>query len=154
MGSRGRKSAESLAVVASFESGKPPPPEDMPLPQAAVWRAVVATEDCQHFRTRALQLLLFDFCRHVVMVERLSAMADNLEDEWMKADGGLERLERILKMRDREARGAADKATKLRLTNQSRYTPHGAASAAASMSMYDPPWERRALSEPMQAEEA
>lgn len=127
--------------MTAFESGKPPPPGDMPEPQSVVWRAVVATEDRQHFRTRALQLLLTDFCRHVVTAERLTALADAFEDEWLKADGGLERLERILKMRDREARGAADKATKLRLTNQARYTPHAAAAAAASTSTYDPPWE-------------
>jgi len=144
MGIRGRKSAESLAIV-TFAAGKPP--DGMPEAEAVVWRAVVSTEDRQHFRTRSLQLLLTDFCRHVVMAERLSALADAFEDEWLKADGGLERLERILKMRDREARGAADKATKLRLTNQARYTPHGAASAAAKTSMYDPPWESDALSE-------
>jgi hypothetical protein len=144
MGSRGRKSADSLAVVATFESGKPPPPVDMPEPQANVWRAVVATEDQQHFRTRALQLMLTDYCRHVVMDDRLSAMADAFKDEWVKVDGGLERLERILKMRDKEARGAADKATKLRLTNQSRYTPHGAAVAARGTSMERYPWESEA----------
>jgi len=141
MGTRGRKSAESLAVVTVLDPGKPPPPDEMPEAEAVVWRAVVATEDRAHFRTRALQLLLTDFCRHVVTAERLTALADAFEDEWLKADGGLERLERILKMRDREARGAADKATKLRLTNQARYTPHAAAAAASNAPLGPPPWD-------------
>jgi hypothetical protein len=113
----------------------------MPEAQAKVWRAVVATEDRQHFRTKALQLMLADYCRHVVMDDRLSAMVDAFKDEWVKVDGGLERLERILKMRDKEARAAGDKSTKLRLTNQSRYTPHGAAAAAANTPIGRYPWE-------------
>jgi hypothetical protein len=54
----------------------------------------------------------------------------------------LERLERILKMRDREARAAADKATKLRLTNQSRYTPHSAASSSRKVGGIGVTWEQ------------
>ena len=42
-----------------------------------------------------------DYCRRVVMAQRLSAMVDAFKDEWVKADG--ERPERLLRMRDKEA---------------------------------------------------
>jgi hypothetical protein len=44
-------------------------------------------------------------------------------------------------MRDIEARGAADKATKLRLTNQARYTPQAASTASKAAPRGKMPWE-------------
>jgi hypothetical protein len=44
-------------------------------------------------------------------------------------------------MRDRETKAIADKATKLRLTNQSRYTPDRASTAAKNNLKADKPWQ-------------
>jgi hypothetical protein len=53
----------------------------------------------------------------------------------------VKQYERLLKMRDRETKAAADKATKLRLTNQSRYTQRAAATAAKHASAERKPWD-------------
>jgi hypothetical protein len=45
-------------------------------------------------------------------------------------------------MRDRETKALADKATKLRLTNQSRYTPGAAGTAAKKAATAEAkPWQ-------------
>jgi len=46
------------------------------------------------------------------------------------AGGDPAELKAVLDMRDKESRRLASLATKLRLTNQSRYTPQAAATAA------------------------
>jgi hypothetical protein len=141
MGARGRKSVASLSVVMPLKTGRPPPPDDMPEPEATTWRAVVSTETAGLFKTQALKLLLVDFCRHIVTANLLTKLAAEFEPAWIAADGGLERLERLLKMRDRESRAAADKATKLRLTNQARYTPGAAATSARGAGDGNRPWD-------------
>jgi hypothetical protein len=50
-------------------------------------------------------------------------------------------IERFLKLRDKESRRAADLATKLRLTQQSRYTPQAAATANKRTMNATKPWE-------------
>jgi hypothetical protein len=47
----------------------------------------------------------------------------------------------MIKLRDRESKALGDKATKLRLTNQSRYTPGAAATAAKNASEAKKPWQ-------------
>ena len=47
-------------------------------------------------------------------------------------------------MRDLETKAAADKATKLRLTNQSRYTPQGAANTSKHGVKGFVPWDNEA----------
>lgn len=79
------------------------------------------------FKTAALQQLLKEYCRHVDTAARLTKRVDRAT-----ADGSnmtLQEVEILLRCRDRETKALADKATKLRLTNQSRYTPASAGTA-------------------------
>ena len=92
------------------------------------------------FKTAALQQLLKDYCRHVVTADFLSREIDGVPAKCLAELGELGRLNRLLSMRDRETKATADKATKLRLTNQSRYTPR-AASTAAQLAGLPCPWD-------------
>lgn len=134
----GRKSAAALAVVVGSIDGRPQAPSDLTKSQKEIWERTVANEAVDVFKTAALQQLLKEYCRHCDTAGRLAKQIDVA-----MADGGeveLDDLDRLLKMRDRETKALADKATKLRLTNQSRYTPQAAATAAKKASDRKP-WQ-------------
>lgn len=140
MAERGRRSAASLSVVAGSIDGRPKAPDDLTKEQCEIWDRVVANEAADTFKTAALQQLLKDYCRHTASALKLARMIEAVEGlAEMKTDD-LEDYDRLLKMRDRETKAIADKATKLRLTNQSRYTPQAAATAAKKGSERKP-WQ-------------
>lgn len=141
MGQRGRKSGAALAVVGGTDiDGRPKPPGDLTDFQREVWERTVANEAADVFRTAALQQLLKEYCRHVESAHRLSQVVDrHLAAE--ATNISLEDLDRLTRMRDRETKALADKATKLRLTNQSRYTPGAAATAAKRGASERKPWQ-------------
>lgn len=129
MQQRGRKSAASLSVIAGSIDGRPQPPADLNEKQREIWERTVANEAADTFKTAALQQLLKEYCRHVVTSAKLAAMIEAMERlEVMSADD-LSDYDGLLRMRDRETKAIASKATKLRLTNQSRYTPQAAGTA-------------------------
>jgi hypothetical protein len=123
-----RKSAAALSVVVATIDGRPRAPSDLTEFQQQVWDRTVANEAADVFRTAALQQLLREYCRHVETADRLSKQVDSATCEGTNFT--LQELDTLLRMRDRETKALADKATKLRLTNQARYTPQAAATAA------------------------
>lgn len=142
MGTRGRKSAASLNVVQpDFVKSTPPPPDSLTERQAMIWEKTVRSEPDGHFKTAALQRLLENYCQHSASADELSEFINEFKIEWLKSAEGAKRYRDLLKMRDGETKASADKATKLRLTNQSRYTPQAAATAAARNAGPPKPWE-------------
>jgi hypothetical protein len=136
----GRKSTAALSVVAGTEiDGRPRAPSDLTPFQAEVWDRTVANEPAEQFKTAALQQLLKEYCRHVETADRLSKQVDLYTGEGSNHE--LSEIDVLLRMRDRETKALADKATKLRLTNQSRYTPGAAGTAAKKSSEARKPWQ-------------
>jgi hypothetical protein len=139
MGQRGRTSSAALSVVAGTDiDGRPQAPSDLTEFQRGVWDRTVANEAADVFRTAALQQLLKEYCRHVETADRLSKQVDRATSEGSNLS--YQDIDCLLRMRDRETKALADKATKLRLTNQSRYTP-GAAGTAAKKGVEKKPWQ-------------
>lgn len=143
MAERGRRSAASLTVISGQIDGRPGAPSDLSAAQKEVWERTVANEAADVFKTAALQQLLKEYCRHVVSAKKLAGLIETIEklDEISSED--MADYDRLLKMRDRETKAIADKATKLRLTNQARYTPQAAATAAKK-SNERKPWQAAA----------
>jgi hypothetical protein len=138
-----RKSAASLSVIAGSIDRRPEAPAELTGAEAEVWERTVAHEAADVFGTAALQQMLKDYCRHVVAAERLGKVIEgHMAGEPAEGDEAisLKELDCLLKMRDRETKAIADKATKLRLTNQSRYTPKAAATASKKASERKP-WQ-------------
>jgi len=141
MAERGRRSAASLSVIAGSIDGRPKPPADLTKDQAEIWERTVANEGAEVFKTAALQQLLKEFCRHIVSAAKLAAMIEAMEKLKQMSADDLGDYDKLLKMRDRETKAIGDKATKLRLTNQSRYTPQAAATAAKKSGSDLKPWQ-------------
>ena len=141
MKQRGRVSSAALSVVAGTDiDGRPHPPSDLTEGQREVWDRTVANEAADVFKTAALQQLLKEYCRHGETAHRLSAQVDRATDPGCNEPLSMNELDALLRMRDRETKALADKATKLRLTNQSRYTP-GSAGTAAKSAVPKKPWQ-------------
>jgi len=142
MATRGRKSAAELSVVVSGKFGnRPEPPADLNDEQKAIWRATAASEPIDFFGTEALRNMLGDYCRHRASAAAVSEIINTFQPDWLKNAEGAKRYQQLLRMREMETRAAASLATKLRLTNQARYTPQAAATAAKHTARGAMPWE-------------
>ena len=133
-----RKSQAELIAVAGTIDSRPAPPKTLNKEQQALWKKVCAAEPVEFFKTPVTQQLLMDYCRHQTSAEWLTKQIEcSIELSKMEPDDrpagqtpmNLKDLDTFMKMRDRETRAATEKATKLRLTNQSRYTTRAAATA-------------------------
>lgn len=148
MRTHGRKSVAELATPPSVVQGtfgkRPEPPAELTERQAAIWRDTVAGEDTSFFGTAALRGLLKHYCIHMASAEDVTSIIDSFKPEWLRNEEGARRYHLLLKMRDLETRAAADKATKLRLTNQSRYTPQAAGTAGRNAAKGFMPWDDEA----------
>lgn len=143
MQKRGRKSAAAVEtnVIQGAFGQRAQPPEDLTESEAAIWRETVASEAIEFFNTAALRGLLKDYCRHRAAADKITEVINLFQVDWLKNKDGVKRYSDLLKMRDLETRGAADKATKLRLTNQARYTPQAASTASRNVAKGKLPWE-------------
>lgn len=145
MRSHGRKSLAELATPPSVVQGtfgkRPEPPPELTEKQQVIWRDTVAGEDPAFFGTAALRGLLKHYCIHMASAADVTQIIDSFKPEWLRNEEGARRYHLLLKMRDLETKAAGDKATKLRLTNQSRYTPHRAAGAANKAAKGFMPWD-------------
>lgn len=133
-----RKSAAALAVVVGSIDGRPKAPDDLTPEEKEIWERTVAGEAVDMFRTAATQQLLKEYCRHVITAARLSEKVNEATKKGSRFS--LQEVDILLRGRDRETKALGDKAVKLRLTNQSRYTPGSARTAqkkAAETKLWD-----------------
>src|SRR5258705_13961682 len=94
---RGRISSAELATVVIDAGPRLPssPPPELSAAQSAVWCDVVGSLPADWF-TRAAHPILISYCRHVCRAQVLEKQISQFELEWTMADGGLERLDRLL----------------------------------------------------------
>lgn len=132
----------SVVAVARIAS-RLDPPASLTDEEADVWKATVNSEPPGFFNGAAVQQILADYCRHVVAANLLSETISKAMRHGAKASDkvSLKDLSLYLRMRDVETRAVGDKATKLRLTNQSRYRPKEAGAAGANKSEPVKPWD-------------
>jgi hypothetical protein len=119
-----RKSAAALAVVRSSPSdGRLTPPAGLSAAELELWHSVVDSKPSDWFAEDSAPVLM-EYIRAAVVCNRLAPLVDAA-----LADGDPKAVDDLLRARDRESRRVASLATKLRLTQQSRYTPQGAGRA-------------------------
>lgn len=126
MRQRGRPSvvaSETAVVQPDFGTKRPDPPRELTPRARDIWKETCAAEPAGFFTPGAVLNMLADYCAHREVAEKLGDMINAFEDDWMATREGLARYHSLLKMRELETRGAAHLATKLRLTNQSRFRP-------------------------------
>lgn len=122
-----RQSTASLSVVRASPDARIAPPAGLDHDEIALWREVVNTKPADWFADDSAPLLK-EYVRAAVMCDRLdmqikAAIAGDDPAETAALVKG------YLDMRDKESKRTLSIATKLRLTQQSRYTPQAAATA-------------------------
>lgn len=129
------KPSHSEVVVAALAS-RPKPPAGMTDAEKEIWVNTLDALPFDFVLAESFPLLRL-YCQHVATCEKLSRAIEvtNMMD--------FKGLERLLKLRTNESAKVMAAARALRLTNQSRFTAHQAASTAnrhtaASLDFDDP----------------
>lgn len=134
-----RKSAADLTVVpigtAVHRLSAPP---SLLREEAVIWDAVVQTKPADWFQADSAPILM-EYCRAVVMADRLAIL---IEASLCGDNEDGPSLKDLLKMRDAESRRIMSCGTKLRLTQQARYTPQASATADRKAGKVALPWQR------------
>src|SRR5215207_8341959 len=96
---RGRKSASSLSVIATFPDQRPEPLSDLTDEQKVEWRAIVASMPPDWFR-RETWPMLGQLCSHIVTSRGLRVTIAAFDPALLKDDEGVARYDRLTKMHE------------------------------------------------------
>lgn len=144
MAQRGRKSADSLSVVALVtpvtSTKRLLAPAHISDAERSVWLEVVNDQPADAFTATHAPLLEL-YCRHIVQARVIADELTNFDRAWMADDEGLKRYDRLLAMAERESRAASSLATRLRITRQAVEHPTTVGRGLAAQSKKRKPWE-------------
>ena len=127
-----RESVESLTTAVVSIPTRPNAPEGFTPKQAELWRNVVNTKPPEWFESDSFPLLKA-YCLSACQYDDLIAELPSHEISSVE-------FNRILGMVKEQALLIATLATKMRLTQQSRYTPRAASSASKKTKSGAKPW--------------
>jgi hypothetical protein len=142
-GRGGRKSAASLSVVNVLGNERPAPPDDLTEVEAKEWREIANRMPPDWF-TRENFPLLTEYCRHIVRSRVLAVDIAKFHEflpEVRLTSDGIRLYDTLLKAADRERAAMVNLATKMRLTQQSRYRADKAAPAVDRGKTVSKPWQ-------------
>ena len=128
-----KQSLESLSVAAVSIPLRPDPPEDLNIYQKKVWNDVVSTKPPEWFESDCFPLLR----AYCVAADYHKRLTDKIEDGPITGGDSYRTLNEI----DKQARSLGLLAQKMRLTQQSRYTPQAAATANKKAAGGRKPWD-------------
>ena len=137
MGQRGRKSAADMAVapVADVSATyRPYAPPELTKEQAAEWTAIVDRMPAD-WVPKETHGLLAQSCRHIVAARHVAQLIEQHEGA---DDFDLDHYDKLLKMQEREGRAASSLATRMRITQQAKYSDKKGAGNSKPISK---PWE-------------
>jgi hypothetical protein len=124
-----RKSAAALSIhSAPSDDGPTPPPPDLSDAERERWVEIVESKPLDWFGPDSEPILK----EYVRAAATCDVLAVSVSKALKGDDAGVVKF--MLDLRDKEARRAASLATKLRLTQQSRYGARSAARADARVS--------------------
>lgn len=127
--SKAQEAETELSVITNLPGARAAVPARLTGEAAEIWREVVASKPHDWFTSDSCHLLEA-YCHAVVAHRLISIGVANFTKEQMAEAKGVATYDSLTRMQERQARVMATIATKLRLTQQSRYTPQAAATAA------------------------
>lgn len=138
----GRQSASSLSVVAVELPQRIGPPDYLTGYQLEVWRSTVESKPIDWFGEESKPLLIA-YCKACDLCRIIAEQIDSFDIEWLKDEEGLRRYERLCSLHDKQTRVMGIVASKMRITQQSRYTPQAASTASSRAVAGCRPWEKK-----------
>src|SRR5215204_6292600 len=101
---RGRRSAADLSVIVDISRAPPPPPPgELSDEQATIWRDAAGAMP-GNWLNRAAHPILVQYTRHITRARTLEKLIAQFRPEWLAAEGGLERLNKLLAAAERETK--------------------------------------------------
>jgi hypothetical protein len=122
----GRRSAADLAVVTAMPLRLLQAPADLTTDQAAIWSEIVASKPHDWWDAASVPLLSA-YCRAAVESRRVGHMVESVSAQLLTADGDLKQYETLRKLQAQLSAEMTSLATKMRLSQQSRYRADAAA---------------------------
>lgn len=136
MQQRGRKSAEGLTLVRVSPKERVAAPDYFSAAETDVWREIVASKPADWFSADNLPLLEH-YCSTTVESRRVASQLRGLK---VVNEECLYEYERLIALQSKIGGQLASLATKMRLTQQSRYGARAAATASDKTAARKP-WE-------------
>lgn len=133
MQQRGRKSSESFSVVRVAPSERVQAPERLSEPERVIWREIVSSKPADWFGADNLPLLEH-YCSMVCESQRVAAQLRQVGPECLTD------YDKLISLQTKIGGQLASLATKMRLTQQSRYGARAAATAS-DRTVQKKPWE-------------
>ena len=131
MDQRGRKSSAEVTTLRPAVPGERlPAPTELTPEQAQIWRDVTETKPAEWFQPDTAPILI-EYCQLITLSRETV--------QQLKAAEGKDWRE-LVKIKESLAKSIASLGTKMRLTQQSRYTPQ-ASSTANKKANTKRPWE-------------
>ncbi|MBS7737929.1 MULTISPECIES: hypothetical protein [unclassified Chelatococcus] len=128
-------------MPAMLPGQRPRPPAGLTAKQKREWGAVVNRLPADWF-TRETHALLVQYVRHVERADILAKAIDKFPPADLETEDGVERYDKLTKMAEREGRALSSLATRMRLTQQSRYNAKNANTGAEKAGTASTkPWE-------------
>jgi len=141
MAKRGRKSSASLSVISGNGIevvARPDPPAELTAEQSAEWKAIVNRMPADWF-TRENFGLLAQYCRHLVTSRRVAQLVESEENS---DEFSIMNYDMLLRMQSRESSTLTSLATKMRLSQQAKYTTQRAGTKSKDAGTGKKPWEK------------
>lgn len=129
-----KPSAESLSIATVSIPQRPEPPEDLTPYAQKIWKDVVSTKPPEWFESDSFPLLR-NYCEAAYQADKLIKDINTLDTTRCKEYAELNRAW------IQTTKLIAELAVKMRLTQQSRYTPDKAATANKKARGGKKPWE-------------
>lgn len=120
MKQRGRKSSESLATVTALPLRMVQPPAELSAEECDVWARVTATKPAEWWDAGSVPLLA-QYCRAVVQSELVAELVSTTGKAMLTDPDELARYKELRKIQAALSGEMTSLATKMRLTQQSRY---------------------------------
>lgn len=138
MKQRGRKSTAELSVVRPLSTELPAPPDQFDDDQAQAWAEIVATKDPDWWDAGTFPLLEA-YVKTIVEYRKVSKLVEGCHPV---ADAtAFDQYDKIQKTQDRLASQLCRLATKMRLSQQSKYGARGAEGASNPSGNSGTPWQ-------------
>lgn len=120
MGVRGRKSAAAMSVaVVSPELDKfPQPPAYLSPEEDTEWRRIISSRAGDLIGEESFGLLV-EYCRAIVIGNKIASQLDAFDMAWMADDEGLKRFDKLHQIAARNQGVLTTLATKLRIATSS-----------------------------------
>lgn len=131
------------ANLGAHSDGRIRPPAYLSKAQADVWTQTVAAKPADWFGRESAPMLSM-YCRAVASAEHLARIVDKFERRKRLDSDGMHAYGIALASMEKQSKLVISLATKMRLTQQSQYTPKAAGTASRRGGAQKKPWEAEA----------